>query len=106
MAHETARNLTQIELLEPLPDGGLIIRSESGDEIFIASDFDFPGIATTFGWPGCPCGSRGTDGTIDCPDCGRTASTLLRRAARWIDDNWGLIVEDPGYFTDKEEAYL
>ena len=90
----------RITLTEPEGNGTVIVKAEDGQELFIQSDWDFAGIASTFGWPGCRCGSRGTDGTIDCPDCGRSASELITDAIHWIDNNWGLTAEDPGYFTD------
>lgn len=39
-----------------------------------------------------------TDGTVDCPDCGLTASKFISAARQWLDDNDGAQAEDPGYF--------
>ena len=94
----------KITLTEPDPIGCAIVKAEDGQELFVQSDWDFAGIASTFEWPGCPCGSKATDGTIDCPDCGRPAHALITDAITWIDNHWGLSVEDPGYFTDRQEA--
>jgi len=94
----------KIRLTEPDGMGCVIVKAENSQELFIQSDWDFAGIASTFGWPGCRCGSRGTDGTIDCPDCGKPAHALITDAIHWIDNNWGLTVQDPGYFTHKQEG--
>jgi len=42
----------------------------------------------------------GTDGTIDCPTCGKPASEFIQEAAEYLDDcvATGEVVEDPGYF--------
>lgn len=40
-----------------------------------------------------------TDGTVDCPDCGLTASQFISAAREWLDDNDGAQAEDPGYFS-------
>ena len=63
-------------------------------------DWDFPGLASTFGWTPCPCGT--TDGTIDCEH--RTAGEMIAeahdflRAARWRYDRrpWVLLRLRPG----------
>lgn len=43
-----------------------------------------------------------TDGTIDCPECGRSAVEFISEAAASLDDcvATGEVVEDPGYFED------
>lgn len=44
------------------------------------------------------CEHGGTDGTIDCPECGLTSSRFIEAAREWIDDHDGAEAEDPGYF--------
>lgn len=45
-----------------------------------------------------PCEHSGTDGTIDCPECGAKAYQFIQAARQWLDDNDGAQTEDPGYF--------
>ena len=42
----------------------------------------------------------GTDGTIDCPTCGKPASEFIWEAAEYLGDYVaaGEVVDDPGYF--------
>jgi hypothetical protein len=44
------------------------------------------------------CEHRGTDGTVDCPECGLTASAFISAAGDWLDENDGATAIDPGYF--------
>ena len=73
----------------------LVIDLETGEDILIQTDWDYPGVASTFGWS--PCHSE-TDGTVDCPVCGKTASEMITEAADYLDNHLGDEVEDPGYF--------
>lgn len=70
--------------------------------VLVQQDTDFPSVARTFGWngqtPGLICDHGGTDGTIDCPQCGRRAAYLIGDAIEWLDANAGVVAEDPGYF--------
>jgi hypothetical protein len=80
--------------------------------ILVQTDWDAPGVANTFGWNmrdiqvanagyyGTTCNHQGTDGTVDCPDCGIKAGTFIRYAIEYIDSNDGKTVEDPGYFDE------
>lgn len=82
------------------------IVAEDGRDILVQTDWDWPGVASTFGWstrnvlsqhtPGCD--HCGTDGTVDCPECQVPASRFIESARAWIDDNDGAEAEDPGYF--------
>lgn len=88
------------------------IVAEDGRDVLIQVDYDYPGIASTFGWNmrevqvqnagyyGVPCDHSGTDGTIDCPDCGIKAGTFISAASEWISDHDGASAEDPGYFAE------
>ena len=71
-----------------------LIVAEDGRDILIQTDFDYPGIASTFGWSPCDCGA--TDGTVDCGH--KAASQMIAEAQMFLDDNIGESVEDPGYF--------
>ena len=69
-------------------------KEEREDSIYVQSDFDYPGIASTFGWSvGCKCS---TDGTVDCPH--KTALDHIASAYEFLSNNIGKVVEDPGYF--------
>jgi hypothetical protein len=74
-----------------------ILRHTDGRTALIQSDWEYPGVASNFGWVPC-CGSGHTDGTVDCPDCGAKASDLIQSAREWLDDHIGETIEDPGYF--------
>jgi len=82
-----------------------IIRDlQTGKSILIQTDYDYPGTAMTFGWvptvgPG-NCEHSGTDGTVDCARCGRTASEFINEAHQYLDDHIGDQAEDPGYFLE------
>lgn len=86
-----------IQLGQPtdVPGCLAVIVNEENECILVQSDWDWPGIASTFGWVPCPCGE--TDGTIDCKH--RKASEMIQEAGRWIQDHYGEVVEDPGYFS-------
>ena len=62
--------------------------------ILIQTDWDYPGLANSFGWQACKCGS--TDGTVDCEH--KTATQMISEAADYLDSHEGMIINDPGYF--------
>lgn len=83
------------------------IVAEDGQSRLIQTDWDWPGIASTFGWSvsdvqhdpeDCDHCDHATDGTVKCPKCGMPVSLFLKSAREFIDDNDGKTVEDPGYF--------
>lgn len=103
------------------------IVAEDGRTILIQTDWDYPGVASSFGWsvahvqkcPDCggsavgpnighcqecdhaweePCRHESTDGTVDCGECGVTAAQFIEAAREWLDDNDGAEADDPGYF--------
>ena len=83
---------------------GEIVNAD-GRSILIQTDYDFPGTADTFGWStrnvqadGTICDHSGTDGTVDCAECGVTVAEFIESAREWLDDHDGAIVDDPGYF--------
>jgi hypothetical protein len=74
---------------------------ENGEEsILFQTDWDFPSLARSLGWRGKigreKCEHRGTDGTITCPDCGRTAGDFIAAAVDWLDDNVGRVFQGKG----------
>ena len=74
--------------------GTYLLVADEGREILIQADWDFPGVASTFGWVPCECGH--TDGTVACAH--KTASRMIVDAAEYLEDHVGDCVEDPGYF--------
>jgi hypothetical protein len=79
--------------------GAYIIGNDKDDRtLLIQSDWDYPGIASSFGWiPYEEC--RNTDGTVDCKH--HTASGMIASAAEYLD-GYPDAVEDPGYFDEEE----
>ena len=71
-----------------------IVRSESGEDLLVQTDWDFSGVASSFGW--CPCECGFTDGTVDCEH--RTVSEMIGEARQFLDDNIGKTLDGAGYF--------
>ncbi len=74
--------------------GTYLLFAEDGQQLLIQTDWDFPGIATAFGWRPCPCGH--TDGTVNCAH--KTVSQMIAEAQQFLDGHIGESVADPGYF--------
>lgn len=120
--------MSQIELQQPdnAPNYSFAVQQVDGNgNVFIQTDWEYPGIAATFGWSPsqckpndldedeladmtpeqqswhhkqCRCEHKGTDGTVDCKDCGLEATDFIASAYDFLQENEGKIVEDPGYF--------
>lgn len=69
---------------------------DEGNTRLVQTDWDWPGVASSFGWSPCDCGA--TDGTVDCAH--KTASAMIADAGAFLDDVAGafVVVDDPGYF--------
>jgi hypothetical protein len=87
------------------PETGCYSDAEK-DSALVQTDWDYPGVARTFGWNirnmqrgGADCAHSSTDGTIECAECKVTPSCFIADAAGYLDSNLGKIVEDPGYFS-------
>ena len=74
--------------------GTFLLRAEDGRDVLVQTDWDFPGVASTFGWSPCPCGSA--DGTVDCDH--RTADEMIASAGEFLRAHSGDTTDDPGYF--------
>jgi len=59
-----------------------VLIHDDGTEQYIQSDWDYPGVASLFGWVACECGC--TDGTIDCKH--KTASDMMQSAQNYLDE--------------------
>ena len=76
--------------------GTFILEADDGRDVLIQTDWDYPAVASVFGWSPCSCGK--TDGTVDCPH--RTASEMIAEAREFLSAHVGDTAEDPGYFED------
>lgn len=89
------------------------IVNHDGRTILIQTDWDFPGVARTFGWDmssvvvekaglmiGAGCLHEATDGTVPCRNCKLPAGDFIAAAYDWLCDNDGATAEDPGYFSE------
>jgi len=74
--------------------GTFLLRAEDGRDVLVQTDWDFPGVASTFGWSACPCGA--TDGTVDCEH--RMAGDMIADAYNFLRAHTGDATDDPGYF--------
>ena len=122
---------------------GEILNDDDNRSILIQTDWDYPSVASSFGWSlrqlqKCPtcgklhkdvlvrgghecwdcddcdenpdgytigintCEHDGTDGTVDCPNCGLTAGDFISAAREWLEDHDGATADDPGYFDNGE----
>lgn len=95
--------------------GCFLITAADGQSRLIQTDWDFPGVASSFGFslvhtqaPGRefgsedtdrpPCRHERTDGTIACRECGVQPGQFISDAADWLCNHDGATVDDPGYF--------
>lgn len=70
------------------------LETDDGRSILIQTDWDYPGVASSFGWVACECGD--TDGTVDCAH--KKAGEMISDARAFLDAHDGETIEDPGYF--------
>ena len=75
--------------------GCYLLVADDGRDRLIQDDRDWPGLASSFGWQPC---HRETDGTIDCPVCGRLCEDMIEDANEFLNKHVGDSIEDPGYF--------
>lgn len=64
-------------------------KDQPEDSLFIQSDWDYPGTASTFGFIPCECGF--TDGTVDCAH--KTATEMISAAYDYLVEHVGESVE-------------
>lgn len=76
-----------------------LVDLDSGKSLLFQADWDFPGLATSFGFVPCKCGR--TDGSVDCPH--KTASQMIAEAQDFLDEHIGDQIPDPGYFDQDYE---
>jgi hypothetical protein len=105
------------EIVELLPKSRRTERDEDTGRVrrveprtlLIQTDWDYPGVAQSFGWSlrdvqkdGGDCDHEATDGTVPCKQCGLTQTDFISAAYDWLCDNDGATAEDPGYFGGDE----
>lgn len=61
--------------------------------LFVQTDWDYPSLASLFGYVPCECGH--TDGTVDCKH--KTASEMIAAAFDWLERHEGELVEAGDY---------
>ena len=70
------------------------------ETVFFQTDWDFPCLARTLGWNGKigreRCQHSGTDGTVTCPDCGKTAPEFIAATVDWLDRHDGHVFRGKG----------
>lgn len=74
--------------------GSYLLVGDDSQNRLIQTDWDFPGIASTFGWSPCSCGA--TDGTVACAH--KNAGQMIAEAQAFLDEHIGDDFADPGYF--------
>ena len=91
------------------------IVAEDGRTLLIQTDWDYPGVASTFGWDMMdvqhwpeeselakatfqPCQHESTVRTGACKECGMQAGDFISAAGAWLRENNGATCDDPGYF--------
>lgn len=94
---------------------GYLITNDADDRTEMCTfDHDFPNLARTFGWDMIAyvqaepmrfrCRHHSTDGSIDCTECGVTASEFITEARAWLNSNTPKTVEDAdGLFPDLDD---
>lgn len=70
-------------------DGNWDTRDDMNTYVF-QSDWDFPGLASIYGYVACECGC--TDGTIEACD-GRSATDMILEACDYMDARLGEVVD-------------
>ena len=71
-----------------------LVQAASGRSLLVQQDWEFPAIASAFGWTPCSCGQ--TDGTIACEH--RTVAEMIWDAYDFLNSRVGESIDDPGYF--------
>lgn len=112
--------------VEPYAVGFLLTNEDTGETRLVQLDYDFPGVASAFGWTlraatpaprpedydmddptdrlnlriaqrRAACSHAETDGTIACPSCAATPARFIANAIDFLRAGPDP-VEDPGYF--------
>jgi len=69
------------------------LTAENGGTILIQTDWDYPAVASYFGWVPCEHCNM-TDGTVDCEH--KTATQMIQEAQDFLNRSIGEEIEDPG----------
>lgn len=76
---------------------GYTLKGPNGKKVSVQVDYEFPALASHFGWAPC-CGL--TDGTVECPVHHTKVSDMISQAIDVLSQHDGYQFKDPGYFTD------
>ena len=84
-----------IQLSQPtnVPGCLAVIVDEDGYCILVQNSLEWPGVAAAFGWKPYPYHLAGKEFDYFLE---------IQEAGRWIQANYGKVVEDPGYFNSEE----
>jgi len=74
--------------------GTFLLRAEDGRTILVQVDWDFPGVASTFGWSPPPGTMTDDTGTL----AEKSLSTVIGDARDFLHERAGSTADDPGYF--------
>lgn len=79
---------------------GLMIVRETNkgqalEAYLVQCDYEYPAWAAQFGWQPC---HKSTDGTIDCPECGKSTGQFINEAYDYLVERDGESIEDDGVF--------
>ena len=80
---------------------------KNGKTILYQSDYSFLPLARMFGhsFKQAHCHHDHTDGTVDCPDCGKKASAFIQEAACYLDSHENKVIMDKeGLFPEKPQS--
>lgn len=79
--------------------GYIVTEKDTGKDILIQTDYEFPDLAITFGWNGKLL-SKTKLRAVNIKDDDKTGAEIYS-AIQYLDANEGKVVEDPGYFGDE-----
>lgn len=69
--------------------GSYLITYPNGYTRLVQTDWEYPVIARDLGWNGKigreRCNHRNSDGTVACPECGKSATEFIQAAAKYLD---------------------
>jgi len=88
------------------------IVAADGRTLLADNDYDWPGVAESFGWSirlvqqsgrehypaRVDCDHAWSDGSIDCLECGVTSGEFIAAARDWLAEHNDVTADDPGYF--------
>jgi hypothetical protein len=83
--------------------GYLVVDQNTGRDVLVQVDYDFPSLAESFGWSGKLLPKSKTR-YVNIDDSDITGAQIYSSIV-WLDSHEGKLVEDPGYFSQDDEAH-